>query len=246
MLSAKEIFIRLFPQEQISNETAGYLYSDIKLKNILLGNFPYKWTFEIQPAKKCEVIVGEKHILIDMRIVTKVNLKIFLLLIPFAILLNIIYLIVTNNFLTFIISFFIALPIPLGLIYFWLTSIQGGGTSYLFNKEWIREYQSDPIFFIKGTVPQGQPYYLSQYLAMNNITIPDIILSGSAAWIGSEYPWKFVETDFNISISKEMRSSNTLTIIIFLIGFLIMWLSIHLTYIILPLQLQLYNSALTL
>ena len=116
----------------------------------------------------------------------------------------------------------------------------------MFNKEWIREYQSDPIFFIKGTVPQGQPYYLSQYLAMNNITIPDIILSGSAAWIGSEYPWKFVETDFNISISKEMRSSNTLTIIIFLIGFLIMWLSIHLTYIILPLQLQLYNSALTL
>lgn len=86
-------------------------------------------------------------------------------------------------------------------------------------------------------MPAGEPYILSQYLAKNKIEISGL-LSGKAAWLGSEYPWPFVETDFQIRVDSELKYPKIAAYAILGLAAFLLWASIHGTY----LAVQLFNK----
>lgn len=232
MLSTKEIFQKIFSEENIEHELSGFLKLNKKERNIALGGFPFRINWEFQPVRECQVVMGKNHILIDARKVQAINIKLFLsVLVPLGIILIFLYTIISKNLLFPFASLILAWPLPFIVIFAWITSVKGGATSYLLKREWIDKMQFSPDFLIEGRVPAGQPYVLSQYLAKNNIKIPGL-LSGKAAWLGTDYPWPFVEVDFKMKVSSEYKQKRLATYIILILASLLLWASIHSTYLV--------------
>jgi hypothetical protein len=231
MVEAREIYKKLFPGEPIESEFSGFLNSTITKKNRILAGLPFSTSWDFQPAQKCRMIVGKNYVLIDSRKVVATNIKLLsIYILPIGIVLILIYTILTKNLLFLFTSLFSAWPLPIGLLYAWQIGVLGGANSYLIKKEWINKYKTKPDLIIEGIVPGGEPYILSQYLAINNLEIPSL-LSGRSAWLGTEYPLSFVETEFKLKISRDLESSQKITYIALIIAITLVWVSVHLTYL---------------
>lgn len=231
IIASQEIFNQLFPREKVMEKRAGFLYSNLVKKNILLGKLPFSLEIEFEPAQKCDVIIGEEHILVDGRQMTAMNLSYFRILLIAIAFLILVYMVISKSLLFLVVSIVASWPIPFVIHYTMTTAVFGGSSTYLLKREWIEKMEFQPDLLVEGKIPAGEPYILSQYLAKNNIKIPNL-RSGRAAWLGSEYPRPFVETNFKIKILQNLSQSKSYTYLFLLIGLVVAWISIHAIFIV--------------
>jgi len=231
MPTAKEVFQVLFFSERIEQEVSGYAMTTMTAQNTLLGGFPYKYVFSPDLLQKCDLIVGQDHILIDFRAVSDKSIQLYArYLIPIEILISFLYFFNNHNIFFLFLCLLYAFFMVVGVVFMTMTQVNGGSGSYIVSKEWITKFDTTGDFILEYTVPPGEPYVLSQYLAMHNIKIPQV-LSGSTAWIGTEYPWPCIKNNFKIRVVKDfiLRQPISYVFIFFAIGMI--WLIVHRTHI---------------